>query len=129
MLSIKLKRIGKKHQPSFRIVVAEKRSKLTGKFVEDLGWYNPRTKEVKVNKERIDYRLKNGAQPTDSVYNLLVRLMAISGPKRIVHKKSKKSEKTETLPETAIEKENPKQEEEIEMASRTAPKIEQAKEK
>lgn len=90
MVAIKLKRIGKKHQASFRIIVTEKRSKLVGESIEDLGWYNPLNKEFNLNKERVDYWLKNGAQPTDSVYNLLVKNKIISGSKRPVHKKSKK---------------------------------------
>ena len=89
MLAIKFKRIGKKKQPNYRIIVTEKRSKVFGRFVEDLGWYNPRTKEFKINKERTDYRLKTGAQPTDSIYNLFVRAEIISGQKRQVHKKLK----------------------------------------
>lgn len=92
MLAIKFKRIGKKHQPSYRIVVNEKRSKMGGDCVEDLGWYNPISKELKINKERAEYRLKTGAQPTDSVYNLLVKVGVISGPKRKVHKIVKKQE-------------------------------------
>lgn len=71
MLAIKLKRIGKKHQPSFRLVVAEKRSKINGRFLEDLGWFNPRTDQAKINSERTDYWLKNGAQPTERVGRLL----------------------------------------------------------
>ena len=46
MLAIKLKKIGKKHQPSFRLVVDEKRSKLLGGNFEDLGWYDPKSKKV-----------------------------------------------------------------------------------
>ena len=92
MLAIKLKRIGKKHQPSYRIVIAEKKSKMSGRFVEDLGWYNPFSKEIKVDKERVDFRLKTGAQPTDTVYNLLVKSGVISGPKKAVHKIVKKAE-------------------------------------
>jgi len=86
MLSIKLKRIGKKNQASFRLIVAEKRSKVGGRCVEDLGWLNPRNKEYKINKERTGYWLKNGAQPTDTVYNLLVKSGMITGKKRPVHK-------------------------------------------
>lgn len=135
MLAIKFKRIGKKHQPSFRVVVAEKRSKLTGKFVEDLGWYNPRNKEFNLNKERAGYWLKNGAQPTDTVYNLFVRAEIISGAKKPVHKKAKKTkkkpskeaeaEKTETTPEATVEKEKPKEEETTEVVSEVAPETEQ----
>jgi len=96
MLAIKFNRIGKKHQPSYRIVVAEKRSKMGGKFVEDLGWYNPTSKEFKVNKERAEYRLKTGAQPTDTVYNLLVKAGVVSGPKRKIVKFVKKEEPVKT---------------------------------
>ncbi|MEK7555346.1 MAG: 30S ribosomal protein S16 [Patescibacteria group bacterium] len=92
MLSIKLKRIGKKHQASFRIITTEKRSKLVGKFIEDLGWYNPQNKEFNLNKKRVDYWMKNGAQPTDSIHNLLVRAKIINEPKKPVHKKSKKTQ-------------------------------------
>jgi len=70
MLAIKLKRTGKKHQASFRIIVSEKRSKVDGRFLEDLGWFNPRTSQFKLNNERTDYWLKNGVQPTVSVRHL-----------------------------------------------------------
>ena len=89
MLAIKLRRIGKKHQPSFRVIVAEKRSKLQGRFVDDLGWLNPLRKKHKINKEKVLHWLKVGAQPTDSVHNLLVKSGVIIGPKRSVHKKKK----------------------------------------
>lgn len=64
MLSIKLRRVGKRGQASFRMVVAEARSKLGGKFIEDLGWVNPHTNQFEVNKDRVLYWLKSGAQPT-----------------------------------------------------------------
>src|SRR3989344_1858561 len=87
MLAIKLKRIGKKNQPSYRIVVQPKRSKLNGRFIEDLGWYNPMTKKAKILGERVLHRMKQGAQPTPSVHNLLVREKILSLPKIPVHKK------------------------------------------
>ena len=89
MLAIKLKRIGKKHQPSYRLIVAEKRSKLDGAFVDDLGWLNPRSKDFNINKDKAAHWLKNGAQPTDTAYNLLVKSGVISGSKKPVHKKKK----------------------------------------
>ncbi len=92
MLAIKFKRIGKKHQASFRIIVTEKRYKVFGRFVEDLGWMNPRTGETQVNKERTLYWIKVGAKPTASIHNLLVREGIVEGKKIAVHKKSKKSE-------------------------------------
>jgi small subunit ribosomal protein S16 len=90
MLAIKLRRVGKKGQVSFRVAVMEKRSKLQGKFVEDLGWWNPHFDKSEINKERASYWLKVGAQPTPTVHNLFVRKKILSGPKMPVHKKSKK---------------------------------------
>ena len=89
MLAIKLRRIGKKNQPSYRIVVSEKKSKVLGKFVEDLGWYDPKNKKFNINKERAQYRMKTGCQPTDTVYNFFVKTGVVKGPKRPVHKISK----------------------------------------
>lgn len=91
MLVLKLKRIGKKHQASFRLVVDEKRHKLLGRNIEDLGWYNPRTKKREFNAERVLYWMKNGAQPSETVHNLLISAGVIKGKKISVHKKSKKS--------------------------------------
>jgi len=91
MLTIKLKRIGKKNQASFRVVVLEKRSKLNGRYVEDLGFLNPKSDEINLNKERIAYWLKVGAQPTDTVHNLLIKNGLIKGAKIAVHKKKKGS--------------------------------------
>ena len=124
MLAIKLKRIGKKHQTSFRLVVSEKRSKVTGCYVEDIGWLNPKSKEFKVNVERANYWIKSGAQPTDTVHNLLVRAGAIKGPKIAVHAKSKKAPaqpaaETAVLAEAAVKVKEIK-EEKIEQAAQEA---------
>ena len=89
MLAIKLQRIGKKHQASFRLVVGEKRSKLNGRQVEDLGWYNPLNKEHTISKDRVLHWIHKGAQATDTVHNLLVRAGVLTGAKRPVHKKGK----------------------------------------
>ncbi len=92
MLTIKLQRVGKKHQGSFRLIVGEKRHKLQGKQVEDLGWYNPHQNKMEVKKERVAHWLKNGVQVTDSAHNILVELGAITGKKIAVHKQPKKTE-------------------------------------
>ena len=55
MLAIKFKRVGKKKQASFRVVIAEKRSKLTGRFIEDIGWFNPHTDEFNLKNERVKF--------------------------------------------------------------------------
>jgi small subunit ribosomal protein S16 len=95
MLAIKLQRIGKKHQPSYRIVVAEKRSKMAAPPVEDLGSYNPFTKAFTCNKERVAHWIKSGAQPTVTVHNLLVSRAVIMTPKLSL--KIKVKEKTKEV--------------------------------
>ena len=91
MLAIKLQRIGKKHQGSFRIVVAEKRSAMKGRFTDDFGFWNPRTDKYEVEKERALEWIKKGAQPTPTVHNLLVTAGALKDKKIPVHKQPKKS--------------------------------------
>ena len=71
MLRIRLARTGKKKQASYRVVVADQRKAVTAKFKEILGWYNPHTKEFKVNKEKTEAWLAQGASPTDSLAILL----------------------------------------------------------
>lgn len=93
MLSIKLKRIGKKHQATFRVIVAERRSKVDGSFIEDLGFWNPHSNELSLNAESAKKWIENGAQPTDSVHNLFVKSRIIDEPKKSVHIKPKKAEK------------------------------------
>lgn len=81
MLAIRLNRIGRKHQPSYRLVVSERRSKLGGPPVEDLGFFNPFTKTFAFKQERVKHWLGIGAKPTVTVHNLLVKQGVISGPK------------------------------------------------
>jgi len=71
MLKVKLFVRGKKHQRTYRIVVAEARSKRDGKFVDDLGYWNPITKEFKIDQEKLNYWLNHGAQLADGVRKLL----------------------------------------------------------
>ncbi len=87
---LKLKRIGKKHQASFRLIVDEKRHKIFGRNVEDLGWFDPHANKHEFKKDRIEYWMKTGAKVTDTVHNLLVNAGILSGKKIAVHKKSKK---------------------------------------
>jgi small subunit ribosomal protein S16 len=71
MLKIKLVRVGKRNEPRYRIVVAEARSKLNGKYVEKLGHYIPKPEKIcQINRERYLYWLKQGAQPTPTVAKL-----------------------------------------------------------
>lgn len=70
MLKIKLSRIGKTHEPHYRIVVVEDKSKLSGKYVENLGHYNPISKELVLDMVKFADWKKKGAQPTQTVANL-----------------------------------------------------------
>ena len=71
MLKIRYLRVGKKHQPVFKIVVCDsKKGPTSRKFVEELGFLNPLTKEKNIKKERIEYWISKGAQVSDSVHNL-----------------------------------------------------------
>jgi len=74
-LKIRLTRIGTTHQPHYRVVVAETRSRRDGDPVEVLGTYDPRTKARQVNLklDRIDYWLSKGAQPSDTLHSMIKR--------------------------------------------------------
>lgn len=71
MVKLRLKRMGAKKQPSYRVVAADSRAPRDGRFIEIVGFYNPRSNEVKLNEESILKWLNNGAQPSDTVRNLL----------------------------------------------------------
>jgi small subunit ribosomal protein S16 len=73
MLKIKLSQVGKKHQRSYRVVVAEARSKRDGKVVEKIGHYDPQAEknQLKINKKRLQYWSQKGAQMTDTVRKIL----------------------------------------------------------
>ena len=73
MLKIRLKRFGRKAQPCYRIVVTDSRVKRDGKALEEVGFYNPLTDETHLKFQRIIERLKQGAQPTDTVRNIFTR--------------------------------------------------------
>lgn len=74
-VKIRLKRMGSNKKPFYRIVVADSRSPRDGKFIEEIGFYNPisQPKQVKINDEKAVKWLSNGAQPTDTVKTLLVK--------------------------------------------------------
>ncbi|MBQ4297088.1 MAG: 30S ribosomal protein S16 [Clostridia bacterium] len=72
-VKIRLTRIGKKKEPSYRVVVADARMPRDGRFVEEIGFYNPLTDPatVKIDAEKAKQWIKNGAQPTETVRALL----------------------------------------------------------
>lgn len=71
MLKIKLAPRGKTHQITYRFVIAEDRSKLNGKVIDDLGFYTPQTKEIQIDKVKMADWIKKGAQATTGVDRLL----------------------------------------------------------
>ena len=95
MLIIRLQRVGKKNQPSYRVVLTEKAYPVKGKFIEILGHYNPRLKTKSLNKERILYWLSQGAQTSPTVHNLLVdeKVIDVLKVKAWRPKKKKEAEK------------------------------------
>lgn len=70
-VKIRFKRMGSKKNPFYRVVVADSRSPRDGRFIEELGYYNPLTKETKIDNEKAADWIKKGAQPTDTVRALL----------------------------------------------------------
>ena len=78
MVKIRLLRMGAKKAPYYRVVVADSRAPRDGRFIEELGTYDPmaETDKIKVNMERAQYWIANGAQPTDTVRGLLNKIEA-----------------------------------------------------
>ncbi|MEZ4357593.1 MAG: 30S ribosomal protein S16 [Eubacteriales bacterium] len=72
-VKIRLKRMGAKKAPFYRIVVSDSRSPRDGRFIEEIGYYDPIKKDLKVDNEKAATWLKNGAQPTETVKTLLRR--------------------------------------------------------
>jgi len=155
MLTLRFQRQGKKRDFIFRVIAVDSKTAInSGKSKEILGWWDPRINKFELKKERILYWISQGAQPSDSCYNLLVRAKIIEGKKRpisIRKKKEKKGkggsgektaqtpttgekqveDKPEDNPEEKIEeKVDDKKKEEVEIKEevKEEPKIEQVKE-
>ena len=73
MIKLRLKKYGRKGQPCYRIVAMDSRTKRDGASIEELGFYNPMTDETHLKFQRIKTRLSQGAKPTETVYNILVK--------------------------------------------------------
>lgn len=80
MVKIRLKRIGAKKAPHYRVVVTDSRSRRDGMPIEEVGYYNPRSKELKLKKEAIEQWIRNGAQASETVQSLLRKAEAASAP-------------------------------------------------
>lgn len=105
MLRIRLTRMGAKKSPFYRVIIKEKRSKRDGKYLENLGTYNPMVDppEVNLNHDRIDYWISKGAQPTETVASLLKH-----NPRMTPEEKAefeKKREEAKAAKVVAVEKE------------------------
>lgn len=102
MVRLRLRRIGLKGQPTYRIVAAEKEAPRDGRFLEILGIYNPRTNPatIKLQEDRIYHWMKNGAQPSESVAQILKSAGTLERFERF-----KKGEAVETLVAEAAEAE------------------------
>src|SRR3990167_965853 len=108
MLTIRLQRRGRKNDPSYRVIVVDsKRSTKTGSYAELVGSYDARTDRVELQAERIKHWMKEGAQISDTVYNLLISQKIIEGKKRNVLPR-KSPPKKEEVPAPAAPAEEPK---------------------
>lgn len=106
MLTIRLQRTGKKHQPQFRIVLAQKEKHPSKRFLEILGNYNPRNKEFSIkNSERVNYWLGQHVEVSPTVHNLLVEKGMVAADKvkawRPKVKESPVAAETKALPSEA----------------------------
>nr|YP_010951635.1 30S ribosomal protein S16 [Laurencia catarinensis]WMP12574.1 30S ribosomal protein S16 [Laurencia catarinensis] len=71
MLKIRLKKLGRKRKACYRIIAIDSRNKRDGKAIEELGFYNPQNKYKQINSIKIEQRIKQGAQLTKTVKNLI----------------------------------------------------------
>jgi len=80
-VKIRLKRMGMKKMPFYRVVVADERAPRDGRFIEEIGYYNPMTEPatIKIDAEKAQQWLKNGAQPTETARTLLKKSGVIEG--------------------------------------------------
>ncbi len=83
MLMMRLKRVGRKNNPSYRIVVVDKRTSVkSNKTVDLLGSYEPKAGRISINGEKAKHWLSKGVQPSDTVYNMLVSQKIVEGKKK-----------------------------------------------
>jgi small subunit ribosomal protein S16 len=98
MLKIRLQRIGRKNDPSFRAVLTDsKNSTKSGKFLEIVGTYNPKEGKINFKNERILYWVSKGAKLSDTMHNFLVHQKVIEGKKINVLPKKKPTLKKKEL--------------------------------
>jgi len=103
MLSIRLSRRGKKKEPFYRIVVMDKARDPWADYLEKLGHYNPRTKELVLKEDRVKHWLSVGAQPSDTIHNMLISQGILTGSKKNVSSLGKKFKEKMTKKEDGQE--------------------------
>lgn len=81
MVSIRLSRVGRKNSPTYRVVVVPKHKDPWGKVLEIVGHYDPRSKATKLEADRIKHWISQGAEASDTVWNLLVQNKVVEGKK------------------------------------------------
>lgn len=114
MLKIILSRTGKKKQAFFRILVTQKEKDPWGTYLENLGNYNPRSKQLEIKADRVKHWLSEGAEPSATVWNMLVTKGLVEGKKvkitRISKKRASKIAEKKKASEPAPAPEAPKAE-------------------
>ncbi len=131
MLKIRLKRLGAKKAPTYRVIVINSTTKREGKPIEELGYYNPKTKDMKLNKASAEAWISKGAQPTDTVKYLIANCNAdgsLNYKKKETVKLSKKALAKKAAEEEAKAAEAAKAAEEAAKAEPEAPAEEAAPE-
>ncbi|TET26305.1 MAG: 30S ribosomal protein S16, partial [Dehalococcoidia bacterium] len=100
MVKIRLRRVGAKKKPSYRLVVADSRAPRDGAFISIIGYYNPLTdpETINIDEEKALTWLKQGAQPTATAARLLVKAGVIEPPKKAKEKPKKAAEKVAEKP-------------------------------
>ena len=91
MVVLRLKRLGRRHRPFYRLSAMDRRAPRNGRVIEELGWYDPvapEEKQIEFNVERIDYWLSVGAQPSRTVKTLLRRVECDPTPGKKVEQKA-----------------------------------------
>ena len=104
MIKLRLKRFGKKRESSFRLVACNSTSRRDGRPLQELGFYNPRTKETRLDTEALRTRLGQGAQPTDAVRALLEKgglLEKKVRPAEVLGKQKQEKERSEKKKDAA----------------------------
>lgn len=123
MLNIRLSRVGKTNQPSFRVVVQEHTASPKGKFIESIGFYSPISKQFKADLGRINHWISVGAKPSDSLA-VLLKKNGVEGMDKFItlrnKKRKKKGEKEEKPAAPEVKAEAPKAEAKVE-----EPKVEE----